>query len=135
MESPLHVSYCDCYTAFEVFIVYQREAIPYTSPPAKHLPLEYGAYHQLYRLDGKLIAMAVIDILPNCVSSVYFMYNAEWERFSLGKVCTSPGLTKWILLISRQLSALRELALTKEIREAGAPGMQYLYMGKHIFDQ
>jgi len=30
--------------------------------------------------------MAVLDILPNCVSSVYFMYDKDWERFSLGKV-------------------------------------------------
>lgn len=30
--------------------------------------------------------MAVLDILPECVSSVYFMYYNKWERFSLGKV-------------------------------------------------
>ncbi len=30
--------------------------------------------------------MAVLDILPSCVSSVYFMYDKKWERFSLGKV-------------------------------------------------
>lgn len=30
--------------------------------------------------------MAVLDILPHCVSSVYFMYDKRWERFSLGKV-------------------------------------------------
>ena len=40
----------------------------------------------MYRLDGKLIAMAVLDILPNCVSSVYFMYDSAWGKFSLGKV-------------------------------------------------
>ena len=51
-----------------------------------HLPLNYGSYHQLYRLDGVLVAMGVIDILPNCVSSVYFMYEKKWEKFSFGKV-------------------------------------------------
>ena len=30
--------------------------------------------------------MAVLDILPNCVSSVYFMYDNDWREFSLGKV-------------------------------------------------
>ncbi len=30
--------------------------------------------------------MGVIDVLPSCVSSVYFMYEKKWERFSLGKV-------------------------------------------------
>lgn len=40
----------------------------------------------MYRLDGELIAMGVLDILPGCVSSVYFMYDAKWEKHSLGKV-------------------------------------------------
>ena len=41
--------------------------------------------------------MSVIDILPNCVSSVYFMYDNKWERFSLGKVSrTCAGLEIWI---------------------------------------
>ncbi|KAF8165448.1 arginine-tRNA-protein transferase [Crassisporium funariophilum] len=92
------------------------EPINYTSPPPKHLPLNYGSHHQLYMLDGKLIAMAVLDILPNCVSSVYFMYDKAWERFSLGK-----------------LSALREVSLVREMREAGAPEMTSLYMGFYIY--
>lgn len=33
-----------------------------------------GSYHQCYRLDGKLIALGVLDLLPKCVSSVYLMY-------------------------------------------------------------
>ena len=45
----------------------------------------------MYRLDGELIAVGVLDILPGCVSSVYFMYNAKWEKYSLGKVY-SPDL-------------------------------------------
>ncbi|KAJ3521251.1 hypothetical protein NM688_g9040 [Phlebia brevispora] len=93
-----------------------REDIPYATSPPSHLPHHYGAYHQLYRLDGELIAMGVIDILPSCVSSVYFMYNSKWDRFSLGK-----------------LSALREASIAREMHAAGAPGMQYLYMGFYIY--
>jgi arginyl-tRNA--protein-N-Asp/Glu arginylyltransferase len=39
--------------------------------------------------------MAVLDILPNCVSSVYFMYDKAWEKHSLGKVSrvSSPDFT------------------------------------------
>jgi arginine-tRNA-protein transferase len=40
----------------------------------------------MYRLDGELVAVGVLDILPGCVSSVYFMYDAKWEKHSLGKV-------------------------------------------------
>lgn len=32
-----------------------------------------GSYHQCYRLDGKLIAVAVLDLLPQAVSSVYLL--------------------------------------------------------------
>jgi len=64
----------------------QLEPIPYPSTPPAHLPAYYGSYHQLYRLDGRLVAMGVIDILPSCVSSVYFMWEKEYEKFSLGKV-------------------------------------------------
>ena len=33
-----------------------------------------GSYHQCYRLDGRLVAIGVLDLLPDCVSSVYLMY-------------------------------------------------------------
>lgn len=32
-----------------------------------------GSWHQCYRLDGKLIAVAVLDLVPNGVSSVYVL--------------------------------------------------------------
>lgn len=32
-----------------------------------------GSWHQCYRLDGKLIAVAVMDLVPSGVSSVYVL--------------------------------------------------------------
>ena len=32
-----------------------------------------GSYHQCYRLDGKLVAVGVLDLLPHAVSSVYLL--------------------------------------------------------------
>ncbi|KAF3480523.1 arginine-tRNA-protein transferase [Arthroderma uncinatum] len=58
-----------------------------------------GSYHQCYRLDGALIAVAVLDLLPHSVSSVYIFYDPDYEKFELGK-----------------LSAMREIALTDEMR-------------------
>ncbi|KAH9076977.1 arginine-tRNA-protein transferase [Lactarius deliciosus] len=71
---------------------------------------------QLYRLDGRLVAVGVIDILPSCVSSVYFMWEKEYEKLSLGK-----------------LSALREILLAKEFHDAGVPQLKHLYMGYYIY--
>jgi hypothetical protein len=53
--------------------------------------------------------MAVLDLLPHCVSGVYFMYHSDFEKFGLGKV-----------------SALREAALAIE------QDYQYYYMGYYI---
>lgn len=68
-----------------------------------------GSYHQCYRLDGRLIAMGVLDLLPHCVSGVYFLYHSDFQQWHFGK-----------------LSALREAALALE------GGYQYYYMGYYI---
>ncbi|KZP07151.1 hypothetical protein FIBSPDRAFT_1053153 [Athelia psychrophila] len=118
-QTDIHHDESNSQTGFKRFLVdspLQSAPIPYLrSDPPRHLPRNYGSYHQLYRLDGQLIAVGVLDILPNCVSSVYFMYDKTWEKHSLGK-----------------LSALREVCLAKEMQEAGAPDMSALYMGFYI---
>lgn len=89
--------------------------IPYTNTPGPGLPTQYGTHHQLYRIDGELVAMSVLDILPNCVSGVYFMYSSKWEHCQLGK-----------------LSVLREAALAREIHAAGLDSMKWVYLGFYI---
>ncbi|KAF9482516.1 hypothetical protein BDN70DRAFT_432045 [Pholiota conissans] len=118
-QAEIHKDVENSPSGFKRFLVdspLNTEPIPYPSEPPDHLPREYGSYHQMYRLDGKLIALGVIDILPKCVSSVYFMYDSTWERYSMGKI-----------------SALRETSLAREIQEAGASEMGYLYMGFYIY--
>ncbi|KAF8454597.1 arginine-tRNA-protein transferase [Terfezia claveryi] len=68
-----------------------------------------GSFHQMYRLNGRLIAMAVLDFLPWCVSGVYFMYHSDFSEWGFGK-----------------LSACREAALAAE------EGYKYYYMGFYI---
>lgn len=34
------------------------------------IAVPYGTYHQLYRVDGKLVAVGVVDILPKCLVSL-----------------------------------------------------------------
>ena len=68
-----------------------------------------GSYHQCYRVDGRLIAMGVLDLLPHCVSGVYMLYHSDFEEWQFGK-----------------LSALREIALTLE------GSYEYYYMGYYI---
>lgn len=68
-----------------------------------------GSYHQCYRIDGKLIAIGVLDLLPECVSAVYFMYHESVHQHNFGK-----------------LGALREIALAKE------EGYRWWYAGFYI---
>lgn len=68
------------------FCLLKNEPIRYPTSAPDHLPSQYGSFHQMYRLDGELIAVGVIDVLPACISSVYFMYDPRHEKFSLGKV-------------------------------------------------
>ncbi|KAI8362799.1 arginine-tRNA-protein transferase [Blakeslea trispora] len=71
----------------------------------------YGSFHQKYLLNGQLIALAVLDILPGCVSSVYFLYDPDYGFLSLGKY-----------------SALREIQLVQQ----SPPSVDYYYMGFYI---
>ncbi|KAL7914528.1 arginine-tRNA-protein transferase [Trichoderma velutinum] len=68
-----------------------------------------GSYHQCYRLDGVLVAVGVLDLLPQCVSSVYFLYHESVHAFAPGK-----------------LGALYEIALAVE------EGYRWWYPGFYI---
>ena len=47
----------------------------------------WGTFHRLYRLDGQLVAVSVLDIVPSGVSSVYCFYHPSEYRFlKLGEV-------------------------------------------------
>ncbi|QLQ79808.1 hypothetical protein HG537_0C04570 [Torulaspora globosa] len=70
-----------------------------------------GPAHECYYFEGNLIAMAVTDILPSGLSSVYFIWDPEYYKWSLGK-----------------LSALRELSIISKAN------LKYYYMGYYLDD-
>ncbi|KAJ2736027.1 Arginyl-tRNA--protein transferase 1 [Coemansia sp. BCRC 34962] len=73
-----------------------------------------GSYHQCYYVDGRLVAVGVLDILPSCVSSVYLFYDPDFSHLSLGT-----------------FSALREIALVRQLHQQ-LPNLRYYYMGYYI---
>ena len=75
---------------------------------------EQGGYHQHYYIDGKLVAVGVLDLLPWCVSSVYFYYDPDYAALSFGT-----------------LSALFEIQLTQQLH-ARHPEIRWYYMGFYI---
>lgn len=66
----------------------------------------YGAFHRQYLLDDRIIAVGVLDILPNCVSSVYLFYDPEYSFLSLG---TYTSLS--------EIAFVRELSKTQPMLE------------------
>ena len=55
----------------------------------------YGGYHHHYILDGRLIAVGVVDILPSCLSSVYLFYDPDMDFLNLGTL-TAMKEIEWI---------------------------------------
>jgi arginyl-tRNA--protein-N-Asp/Glu arginylyltransferase len=73
------------------------------------LSLGYGSFHHEYRLDGVLVAVTVLDILPTRVSSIYCFYNPDLRAaLEIGK-----------------LSSLLEIWLTQQI---------FVYSSEHADD-
>ncbi|CAG9462494.1 unnamed protein product [Pedinophyceae sp. YPF-701] len=77
----------------------------------------FGAFHQQYRVDGQLVAVGVVDVLPRCLSSKYFFWDPDLASLSLGKV-----------------GALTEIQWVRDAA-AGLPRdspLQYYYLGYYI---
>ncbi|KAM7270745.1 hypothetical protein ACFE04_029959 [Oxalis oulophora] len=74
----------------------------------------FGSFHQQYVIDGKLVAVGVIDILPKCLSSKYLFWDPDYAFLSLGKY-----------------SALQEISWVKE-NQAYCNSLQYYYLGYYI---
>ena len=50
--------------------------------------LKLGSFHYHYLLDGKIIAVEVMDLLPEFISSKYFIYDPQYEFLTLGTYST-----------------------------------------------
>ncbi|KAL5230696.1 hypothetical protein ABZP36_029472 [Zizania latifolia] len=77
-------------------------------------PCGFGSFHQQYRIDGKLVAVGVVDILPKCLSSKYLFWDPDFAFISLGKY-----------------TALKEIDWVKTTQER-CPSLQYYYLGYYI---
>lgn len=101
-------------TSYERFLV--DSPLIEVSPGAGTPSVGYGAFHQQYRIDGELIAVGVIDVLPTGLSSKYFFWDPAYAHLSLGK-----------------LSALKEIEwVLNEAEKSKSPEFAYYYMGFYI---
>ena len=73
---------------------------------------QYGSFHQLYRLDGRLVAVGVIDVVPNGVVSTYMWYD------------TSKEISKYSFGV---YSTLKEIEFAKQLSKCN-PSIKYYYL-------
>ena len=74
----------------------------------------YGSHHMQFRLDGRLIAVSAVDVLPRCLSSKYAFWDPDLSYLSLGKV-----------------TACKEIDWVKQA-SVESPNLKYYYMGYYI---
>lgn len=89
----------------------------FVPPQCKHRdvpPCGFGSFHQQYIIDGKLVAVGVVDILPKCLSSKYLFWDPDFAFLSLGKY-----------------SALQEINWVQQA-QAHCSRLQYYYLGYYI---
>jgi arginine-tRNA-protein transferase len=67
----------------------------------------YGGFHQQYRIDGKLVAVGVIDVMPRCLSSVYLFYDPDYDALNMGTV-TALKEIEWVQKTSKSTPKLNE---------------------------
>lgn len=83
-------------------------------PGPKEWECGYGSHHNQYYIDGKLVMVGVVDILPDCISSVYVYYDPAFSFLTLGVY-----------------SALWEISLVRRL-QASSPSLIYYCMGYYV---
>ncbi len=80
-------------------------------------PKFFGSYHMRHKIDGKVIAVGVLDFCPTVLSSVYFFYDPKYKFLNMGIV-----------------GALREIEYIRRIQEQYSKSFEFYYLGYYIHD-
>ncbi len=78
-------------------------------------PKKYGTYNFLHKIDNKIIAVGVWDILPTSLSSVYLYYDPDYSFLDLGT-----------------LTAIKEIEYIKKFHDLIDNKFKYYVMGFYI---
>jgi arginine-tRNA-protein transferase len=84
-----------------------------TTPRHYYMSFVHGhgdfGYEILYHIGGQLVGVDLIDILPNGISSIYFYYDPDFDKLSLGTY-----------------SMLRQIEIAKKL------GLDWIYVGYYV---
>ena len=68
----------------------------------------YGTFHMYHRIDGRLVAVSVIDIIRKVFVSDYCIYDPDYSFLSLGVI-----------------AAIREFEYMRLLKQKYLPHLQY----------
>ncbi|CAL1387616.1 unnamed protein product [Linum trigynum] len=100
--------------SYKMFLVDSPLVFVPSSGDSGVTPCGFGSFHQQYVIDGHLIAVGVIDILPKCLSSTYLFWDPDYAILSFGNY-----------------SALQEINWVKE-NLVHCASLQHYYLGYYI---
>jgi len=100
-----------CVPAIEEQILTSEIPSP-NNEPAKTLSV--GNFHMKYYLEGKLIALGVLDIIPTGMQSIYFLFDPAYSYLSLGVI-----------------GVIKEIDYMKKLQKY-FPDFKYYYLGGYI---
>ena len=98
-----------------------HKPIPYppnffqNTPYPNIYPKKYGTYNFIHKIDGKIIAIGIWDILPTSLSSVYLYYDTDYSFLDLGV-----------------FTAVREIEYMKNFQKLVDQNFKYYVMGFYI---
>lgn len=67
------------------------------------IPDKFGTYDLIHRINGKIVAVGVLDILPESMSSVYLYYDPDFSSLNLG-VFTALKEIEYVMFLQRYIS-------------------------------
>jgi arginine-tRNA-protein transferase len=83
---------------------------------SKFYPKGYGTYDMIHRIDGKIVAVGILDILPTSVSSVYLYYDPDYGFLNFGV-----------------LTAIKEIEFLKHLRKNIDNNFKFYVMGFYCY--
>ncbi|CAN1259424.1 Arginyl-tRNA--protein transferase 1 [Linum perenne] len=109
-DAPDHVTE----SSYKRFLVDSPLVFVPPSGDSRVPPCGFGSFHQQYVVDGHLIAVGVVDILPRCLSSKYLFWDPDYAFLSLGKYSASQEID-WV-----------------KVNQVHCPSLQHYYLGYYI---
>jgi len=81
------------------------------------LPKKFGTYDLVHKINGKIVAVGIIDIMPQSISSVYMYYDTDYSFLNIGV-----------------FTAIKEIEYTLFLQKNLSNNLKYYIMGFYIYD-